>query len=413
MEPLYVQKVIDLQESLMTLTESNFDELFPHIQEILNNSKKSSFYKKFEQAINYRPTSIDVYVKLYGDLLKNRSRSEFDFLKQNKHASVLFYLNSTFGYFLYRCVEVGIYDKVEFVQLIRKFRHDHSEFVYEILILFCWFCPIIEHYDRELYDEIFVIFKKKSQMPNLTLSLKSFISNFDKMKENNWELQKKQAHGFGPDIYGEIINNDDVDKLREIAETPGFNINTRIKPSVFLKAKLLQMYPTLIQHAAFVQSIKCFNFLFENHADPNICSYANRTLAQFAVAGGSMEIIKILYNANIDFTGCAQIAAEYHQNNAFLWLYENRISDVNQLHEYIGSSIHQSAKSNNLKILIFCIEHGVDPNLRNSEKYTPLHYAAEFGSLDCLAYLLSLPNIEVNAKDSIVYFYNLEFIFIF
>ncbi|KAH0790658.1 ankyrin repeat protein [Histomonas meleagridis] len=406
-----IRKIIDLQETIMAIIPENFDTSFNHIVDLLSETPDLNFQINLKQAIDFRPRPIDVYARVYGGLVRSEKLKFFtsERFKKEIFSTTFFSLNSTFGSFLYQCIQLGFLDPAEFVQLIRKFKHDHSEYIFEILMMFCWFCEYIEQYDPELYDEILVVFKKKSQMPNLILSLKSFILNFDQLRANNWELKKRQATGFGPEPYREVINKDDVERLKEMAQTPGFDMNARLKPSVFIRSKSLQMYPTLIQFAAFVRSVNCFKFLLENGSSTSICSYANRTLAQFAVAGGCMEIIQILDKNGIDFTGCAQIAAEFHQNEAFVWLYENKFSDLSQIQEYIGSSIHQSAKSNNLRILIFCIEHGVDPNLRNSEKYTPLHYAADYGSLDVLSYLLSLPCVDVNARDSVVYLLFLEF----
>ncbi len=51
------------------------------------------------------------------------------------------------------------------------------------------------------------------------------------------------------------------------------------------------------------------------------------------------------------------------------------------------------------KIFIEFIAEGRDPNIRDQAKNTPLHWAAGAGHSEAIAYLLSLPNIDLTAQN--------------
>ena len=67
---------------------------------------------------------------------------------------------------------------------------------------------------------------------------------------------------------------------------------------------------------------------------------------------------------------------------------------------YNSSIIHYAAEFNNLSLVQDLISCGVDPNTRNSNQRTPLHFACYHNSIDVVKYLLTLHGIDFNAQDS-------------
>lgn len=63
-------------------------------------------------------------------------------------------------------------------------------------------------------------------------------------------------------------------------------------------------------------------------------------------------------------------------------------------------SLHQAVRRNNAPGIVLFVINGADINERNSAGETPLHVAAQFGYLHCLARLLQL-KANINAQDNI------------
>lgn len=65
------------------------------------------------------------------------------------------------------------------------------------------------------------------------------------------------------------------------------------------------------------------------------------------------------------------------------------------------SPIHLSAISNCSDVLNCLLLKGVDVNICNARKSTPIHLAIMNQSMACVDRLLKVPNVDVNAKDAI------------
>ena len=401
--------VIEMQERLMNLTPESYGETLKFICDSVDRNHPDRAFMvetNVMGAVEYRPKSISELARLSKDFaIFLAGSNEIEKIQQVHKiffVNPVVYFNSAFALFSRNCVENGLISAEYFVHLMREFRTEHSESVYEYLTFFSWFCPEIEKYDPELYGEILQFFKKKGQMPNLLSSLKFVIDNFDDLRADDWKRHKEVVKSLvGTEPIAQALLHDNVEQLKELMAKPGFDINMRMKPNVFCFTKFLQRYPTLVQFCGFLGSEKCFQLLLDAGADVELCNYANRTVVHFLVAGGNRNIIEASMKAECDFTGALQIAALYHRNDIFEWLYEHLKVPLDATDDSLGAVIHQAAKSNNLKIVKFCIDNGIDPNTRNAEKCTALHLASECGSIDIVEYLLSLPTIEVNARDVI------------
>lgn len=163
----------------------------------------------------------------------------------------------------------------------------------------------------------------------------------------------------------EIIMRDDVDSLQQLANNKGFDFN-----QVLVSAKshpFLQFSPTLIQVAAFYRAINCFKFLILNgssikeHDLNNIKTIRERgpgvmrfkapkirlLNTSYAVAGGSIEIIRIMEQQNLKFERAeVNIALYFHHYDVFQWLIDTKGLTITTQCMYF------SATTNNLSF--FC-----------------------------------------------------------
>jgi hypothetical protein len=105
-------------------------------------------------------------------------------------------------------------------------------------------------------------------------------------------------------------------KFGGFASTSG-DLGSRTRNTPILNGKCL-VYGvseaiTYIEAAALYGAVKCFKFLLLNNADTSKCAAA-------ALAGGSLEILHILEQNKIDFSGLEMIALIYRNDEIFEWL---------------------------------------------------------------------------------------------
>lgn len=216
---------------------------------------------------------------------------------------------------------------------------------------------------------------------------------------------------FQNDSIRSILRNDDFPAFQLLSSEPGFDFNNFPNENDDIFFEIEKYSPTLIQFAALYGSISCFKFLLLNQPDLHKLDSQGLTLTHYAIAGGNFEIIHILEQNSFDFNGMLEVAAEYHQNEIFNWLYETK--DTNLKPAFISA-----CSSNNLKIAKFCLEKGIDPNLGwihavrnssldiiklllNNEKLKPqagfpIQKAAAANALDSIKLLLSDSRFSVN-----------------
>ena len=51
-------------------------------------------------------------------------------------------------------------------------------------------------------------------------------------------------------------------------------------------------------------------------------------LVKFAVAGGNLQIIKLYEQNHLSFEGACEIAARFHRNEIFHYIYDNKIGAI-------------------------------------------------------------------------------------
>ena len=300
--------VIEMQARLMNLTPESYGETLKFICDSVDRNHPDRAFMvetNIMGAVEYRPKSISELARLSKDFaIFLAGSTELEKIQQVHKlffVNPVVYFNSAFALFSRNCVENGLISAEYFVHLMREFRKEHSESVYEYLTFFSWFCPEIEKYDQELYDEILQFFKKKGQMPNLLSSLKIVIDNFDELRANEWQKHKEVVKSnVGTEPIAQALLHDNVEQLKKLMEEPGFDINMRMKPNVFCFTKFLQRYPTLVQFCGFLGSEKCFKVLLDAGADVNLKDRYRSTPIFTAVLHAPPHIIHMMLQQTTD-----------------------------------------------------------------------------------------------------------------
>ncbi|OHT13837.1 hypothetical protein TRFO_15973 [Tritrichomonas foetus] len=310
------------------------------------------------------------------------------------------YFRSHYCAFIHECLKINFLSYEKILSFIKKYLISHPENNAHIFMAFCWFAPEIEIIDHELFEIIFSRLQRKCNMPNCQHFFKTFFQDFDNLRANNWErLKNYRENDFSDDKYTQEIIKDDVVGLQKFVQLNG--INYQRSPSVFWRHHVFQKFPALIQLCCFHNSKECFNFLRERDVKIDSISMANLTILQFAASGGSKDMVLYLLSKGCDKSGILHYAAMNNHNELFRFLIEQKICKIDEVYANMGQPIHQAAKSNNLEVMNYCLEKGIDINVKNNEKRTALHISCGTGSFDALLFLLNHKDIQINAKDVI------------
>lgn len=133
-------------------------------------------------------------------------------------------------------------------------------------------------------------------------------------------------NGYSPDPIARMIRKDDIDSFSLVCSQftqPSDFDKTFTKTASFDRYSILSHKPNYIQYAAFFNSVKIFKYLLLNKADINAINNKEYSLAHFAVAGGSIEIIHILAQNHFPMVSTIPIAIEYYQNDILSYLIDN------------------------------------------------------------------------------------------
>lgn len=133
-------------------------------------------------------------------------------------------------------------------------------------------------------------------------------------------------NGYSPDDLARMIRKDDVDSFSLSCsqfKSPSDFDRTFTKKSTFDRFEILSHEPTFIQYASFFNAVKIFKYLMLNKADMISLNSGIYSLVEFAVCGGSVEIIHILEQNHFRMTGGILMSIESYQNDIFNYLLEN------------------------------------------------------------------------------------------
>lgn len=174
-----------------------------------------------------------------------------------------------------------------------------------------WFYPEINLANK------FIIQQMKSEL------IYSPLSEFKELDPQQLNLMMNT--GYSTDKLATIIRNDDIDSFLKIVSESGgqFNIDQKIKSTKFERTSILSHDPSLIQYAAFFNSLKIFKYLYLNKADIETNNYGMYSLLHFAICGGSIEIVHILEQNDFELFSGIPISIKYFQNDILSWLLEN------------------------------------------------------------------------------------------
>lgn len=382
----------DLQNELINLSHENIKIIKEYILTSIywtdtNDLNLHRLSHNLLISVTYRSPTILLYSELIFDLINSDDKigAKFRFFLINSlnHSisQEIIYPNRishfTLLYFLYKK------DIIDLKYIINLFPESIENTLAEKdMIIFSFFSNYIKIERKSLYDNIKFFFD------NFKESTPIYLRDFAKCFSNdNFSID---AHIYQLNSLKNCLKNDDIETLKKMTSNPEFDYNQTIAPSIYEPSFLLQNYPPLLHFTAFYQSIKCFNFLIMVGADTNLTDQLKRPLSLFAVAGGCIEIIRIIEQKQLSFEGALQIASLFHRNEILCWLHETLFQKVS-LSQYSNGKktvLNQASISNNLFAVDFCLKKKVKINQQNARKSTALHLAAAYNNFDVIQTIL-------------------------
>jgi ankyrin repeat protein len=300
--------------------------------------------------------------------------------------------------FLFQGFQRRLFGVSEIVDLARALSRD-AVYRKSSWWLLCYFAPELSEADPALADYLIGDIGKSSSSGRPIVVFQQFSESVDRLRRSNWSLLRQQRDFFGDGSnLVSVIMADDIESLRAAGVRPGFSVTARLAPTPHLPSAALLSHPTLIQIAALFGATECFRWLLANGADVRASDRCYGTLAQFAVAGGGIEIVRICQQYGLDFSATVHSAVRWHRHAIFDWFIDG--GDPEELDLLGQRPIHVACKSDNLYALERLLAAGSDINCQASyRQVTPLRGAVRRGRISAVRALLARRGIAVDSVD--------------
>jgi ankyrin repeat protein len=146
----------------------------------------------------------------------------------------------------------------------------------------------------------------------------------------------------------------------------------------------------------FHSATNCFKHLLLRGAFLEEHEYGRHPTCHFAIAGGNLELVRILEQKDVNFGGALQIAALFHRHEIFEWILATRNPNLNEVDITYDANLHQAAVTENFHPLLVGLPLGLDVNLADRFERTLLYMAAMEEHPDVIRFLLSVNGIDIN-----------------
>lgn len=193
-----------------------------------------------------------------------------------------------------------------------------------------------------------------------------FQVGFFRYKGDNWKLYK-QCRDWKHRSYHilKLLASDNVQELCDMMSSTELKIDSTIQPYSFEWRPRFDRFPTIIECAALSGALQCFKHLLLEGAQ--LSTEEGHSLCDAAVAGGNLEILRLLEQKHLPFDGAIKTATEYHRNEVVEWLLNTgkcSLVDENGACPILNISI----MSNNYYVFDMCMAESVDV-MKSSHDY--------------------------------------------
>ena len=409
---IFATKVIYLQNSLMKMNRKNFDDIKGQIFKDFINESANEIVNLFMIVVQNKYTMIDTYAELLVYFYKNANENE-NYLKiPNVFLDILYeslIQGETFpkdipkiALFSWANIK-KLYTDSEVVDYVRRFYklHHHNR-KKTLSVLFSWFSPQISENDEHLYNKLIKVYEEILQFPNINYAFQKFYKLLDKFKENNWQKLRGRvrdnANG-GRDI-GYLLRHDDIGGLKSCLKAQPRAFAKRVLPDLFSTCIFIQDKPSIIMYAAAYQAVNCFQYLNLKGATFSGKDEKYRTMSDFALMGGNLTIVRFVQNSMDSFNSALQTSTLFHNIFLFQYLLKWKDFDLEEPDKFDRRVITTAAAANNIYVLLYCLNEGIQIDSHETFGWTALHTAAERGHIKAIKLMFYCNKIDPNKTDA-------------
>ncbi|EAY05943.1 hypothetical protein TVAG_087210 [Trichomonas vaginalis G3] len=382
----------EMQEKIASMTEKDVDDTYNLLQKLNFFSSESKVYELIKEIFYIAMIRIDMYNTLaklvvyindkfidsdkiipVKDLCLNIA---LDPIKDDQYS---WYKKSSDFRFLRALFNEGFFSAQDISNEIEEFP---SKLRNQKFLLSIYFYP-------ELYNILPETVIPADDYTYVHESLKEIVENMYNYKYNDFEtLREVLENGYSKDSCFYYLKYDDFDRFCHFLP-PHFNPKMTVPFNPFETHPELVGAP-IINVAAFYGSVQSFRSIFQLGAEtPFTMSYA--------VAGGCIEIVRILYSYKCSFENVLPMSVLYRQNALFNWVIEeNNNWDIEKR---LKESYRNSIETNNIYALMSFINEGYDVKNTDIISETTLHTAARNGNSTVFQILAGFDDVDVNALD--------------
>ena len=396
--------VCSLQKHLTDISESNYAMVFDYLTKSIFIQTEENLFQLIENilAIPYlRYKSHKHLAKLIHELsnMKEIDKTVFlDYFLQllfNQMESKILLLQIDLFIFCRFCYDEGVISIGEIINQMKiHSTKSTSSFSLFEFALFHLFSPDIRTENEDYYNSCkeYIEFMVSNMAD--TLNFFKCLDSFS-LLSNSEEMKAFVQNGVLKDSFQAILRDDDSDKLSLACISDNFNFNMVLE-AFPTECSYLRNNASLVQFAAFYGAVKCTKFLIMNNADLNRADEQGKLTTDFAIAGGNIEIVRLLEQSGLSFFNSFQTAIEFRQTQIFNWLVNTR----ENIPHFIDASLIAGAATNSIEALQIAIEIGADINAKlpysaNGIVQSALFSAAYNGSCDALRILVTRKGIDL------------------
>lgn len=411
-DPFLFERVLeigDLLKLLMDFKEHKLDSTAAKILKspiVQDEQLIETFIHYLIIAVFHRPARVVSILRLLNQVFSGLEPAKVALIKATilkmfpkKPASAGYWGNANAQmFFLYKAVEMGMFTPNEIVAMISGLWVDRDDYYTRRVVyhLFAYFAEIVEEYDKDLCEEIWE--GRVTYEPDRFFKGVSLFREGDNLRRDNWKLLKGKRSD--KDDIRSILSEDRISDLIERASHPTFNYDARIEPTLFEPVFMEVSRPTMLQYAAFYGSVQCFKHLLSSGVEGPEDDSGVNTFGH-AVAGGSIEIVRLCEQANLSDICAGAMAIRLHRPDIYWWLVsmgrEDPVLEPTNTSE--GSVACNAAKTNFAAMILTAIEEKWDITSPDFHGYTPLMFASLFGYCDIIELLLSDPRVDPNFEN--------------
>lgn len=294
---------------------------------------------------------------------------------------------------LKQCVEDQLFSSRDYIPVITRLYEEN--FYNQFLLMFLIMARDLKQEAEEFYESIFPLLDELLESGFIDYELVPIIKNINEYRSNNWRILD-----FGVKLDREVqiltaLRKDDVNSLKKISFEP----NMQLTFTIFEPCKILRNDPTIIQTASFLSAYECFKFLRTIGSKFHNKDSHDHSIGIYIASGGDTRIINEIERLNITFHKALPYCAEYRQYETFEWILAKRSKDI-EVNKELRNVLVNSARSNNFRTFMNCLERGQKPRNRDRNNENSLiaasksrfYYFAQFVSL--------FESIDLNGVDN-------------